>query len=70
MSSRNDKDSTPNPPPEDTDPKTGYDKTVPPDSPDRSRGRGSSYGYGVPARSYIELHGDVHKGQEPPEEKD
>lgn len=41
------------------------DDTLSPLSP------GNRFDYPInPTRGYLEVHGDVHKGQDPPEEKD
>ena len=60
MSNRND-DSIP------TDDDVKIPGTVPVDDDSLDWGKGS---LGTTRGSYLELHGDVHKGQEPPEEKD
>lgn len=79
MSNQND-DSIPNDPVSETpDPSSSDNSSQPPvDRPDdwwRETRRSpwnndAKYGYESTRSSYMELHGDIHDGQEPPEEKD
>jgi hypothetical protein len=46
---------------------------IPPPDPDDTLSpgsRGNSYTINPTRGAYLELHGDIHKGQDPPEEKD